>query len=90
MRRLLAWLVGAAGGVAAYRALTRRRPARALPRPAGSDPRAEELRAKLAESREAALPGEPEPASAEGPEERRQHVHERGRAALDEMHRDGG
>jgi hypothetical protein len=48
MRRIIAWLVGAAGGVAAYRAL--RRP-RALPET--SDDRAEELRARLAQAREA-------------------------------------
>jgi hypothetical protein len=94
--------------LAAYR-LLRRRPRVAAERSsepvAGeSDGRADELRAKLAESR-AAEPvveegivepaieeppadpaaeeaGPPEP---ESPEERRQRVHEEGRAALDEM-----
>jgi hypothetical protein len=96
MRRLFAWLAGAAGGAAAYGVLTRRRrPALPVPAPVRPDPRAAELRARLAESKEAeaaepAVPtavAEPEPAGGEDPEERRKHVHERGRAALDEMHR---
>ena len=73
MRRLLAWLAGGAGGVAAYRTLKRRRPEPVtLP-----DGRADELRAKLAERRE---PPPPEDADA-----RRRTVHEQARAALDEM-----
>lgn len=73
MRRLLAWLAGGAGGVAAYRTLRRRRPERvALP-----DTRADELRAKLAETRE-------QPAL-EDADARRRTVHEQARAALDEM-----
>jgi hypothetical protein len=97
MRRIIAWLVGAAGGVAAYRAL--RRP-RALPETA-DDP-AEELRARLAQAREAGTdreefeagetpvdeavpPDEPVPAN---PEARRRAVHEQARGALDEMQRD--
>ena len=68
--------------------------------PAEPDTRAEELREKLAESR-AAEPVVEEPVAAEppaaqvaeedpaleqeSPEERRQRVHEEGRAALDEM-----
>ncbi len=87
MRRLFAWLAGAAGGVAAYRVLTRRRelpPAPVL----DADARAEELRARLAESKAAAEPEpEPAPAGEPDPEERRRRVHERGRSALDDMHR---
>jgi len=80
VQRLFTWLAGAAGGLAAYRALARRRPEAAG---ASSEPDpARELRAKLAESRGA----EPEP---EGPDERRRIVHEQARSALDEMHGDG-
>jgi hypothetical protein len=63
-----------------------------------SDERAEELRAKLAESRVAEpvveeTPPEPtveeEPAvEEESPDDRRRRVHEEGRAALDEMQSD--
>jgi hypothetical protein len=102
MRRIIAWLVGAAGGVAAYRAL--RRP-RALPETA--DDRAEELRARLAQAREAGTDREEfeagetpvdevvpvdEPVQADtlpvDPEARRRAVHEQARGALDEMQRD--
>ena len=93
MRRLTAWLAGAAGGAAAFRLLRRRSRGGALPVPtpapesaAGTDPRANELRAKLDEARRepAAEPaGEAEPDTS--PEERRRRVHEQGRAALDEM-----
>ena len=105
MRRLTAWLSGAAGGIALYR-LLRRRPAPTLPPAvpaAGPDPRAEELRARL-EQQEAAAPAEepalepepepepaaepaPEPVAADDPDERRRRVHERARAAADEMRR---
>ena len=90
MRRLLAWIAGAAGGIAAWRLATRRHaPALEARVPApeppaeGEDPRAEELRAKVEETRAA----EPEaaPAEAEDLEERRRRVHEAGRATLDEM-----
>ncbi len=93
MRRLHAWITGAAGGVAAYRIFRRRREVGAEPvvePPPGPDPRAEELRAKLAETRpEDTAPGtaEPEAAAAESPEERRRQVHEQARGAIDEMHR---
>ena len=101
MRRLTAWVGGALGGVVAYR-WWRRRPETAAepspePPPDQPDERAEELRAKLAESREPdePLPAEPveplqdEPVETpEAVEERRQRVHEEGRAALDEMKSD--
>ena len=98
MRRLYAWVAGAAGGLAAAGLLRRRRSDASVVAPeppAGADPRAEELRAKLAEkdaaSSEAAPPesdGAAAPESDAEPQDvdtRRQGVHERGRAAIDEM-----
>lgn len=80
MKRLTAWIGGAAGGIALYR-LWKRRPAE----PATVDP-ADELRAKLAETREPeATPFFDEVAEPETPEERRRRVHEEGRSAIDEM-----
>jgi hypothetical protein len=89
MRRLLGWIGGAVGGIAAYRWL-RREP---LPEPDVTpepDARAEELRARLAETRATEpvpeqVVEEPAAAEPESPEERRQRVHQEGRAALDEM-----
>ena len=74
MRRLTAWLGGAVGGITAYRWL-RRRPQVAsepVPEPAATetDERADELRAKLAETRAAEPAAEetaPEPAAEEVP-----------------------
>ena len=69
MRRLTAWVGGAVGGITAYR-WWRRRP-RGAPEPSPgpaapeTDERAEELRAKLAESREPAEPSPIEPSPAE-------------------------
>jgi hypothetical protein len=87
VRRLLAWLFG---GFALFGFLRRRREPGVDP-----DPRAEELRRRLAESRsiveerdefEAAELtvdlAEPAP---EDPESRRRSVHEAGRAALEQM-----
>ena len=94
MRRLLAWIGGVLGGIAAIELVRRRRePAHQVPAapPAGElDPRAEALRAKLSQAREPdPAPGrEPEPPTVgEGadPDERRRSVHEAGRAALEEM-----
>ena len=86
MRRLLGWIAGAMGGLAAYRWLRRRPQVATEPAPAESGERADELRAKLAETREnepvAEEFPEPEP---ESPEDRRRRVHEEGRAALDDM-----
>ena len=89
MRARTAWLAGAAGAaIAVYRKL---RPAPA-PSPApADDPRAEELRRKLEESRTVAEEQHEEVASPETPvdeadvESRRAAVHERARAATDEM-----
>jgi hypothetical protein len=89
MRARIAWLAGAAGaGVAVYRKLRR------APAPT-EDPRAEELRRKLDESRplveereefEAAETPVDEVTAPEAEvEDRRKAVHERGRAAADEM-----
>jgi hypothetical protein len=93
------WIAGVLGGIVAYRLWARRRkpsPAPvAAPPAAETDDRAEELRAKLAESRgsEEPSPAEPaepaesaEPAGAEESlDERRSRVHEEGRAAIDRM-----
>jgi hypothetical protein len=105
MRRLLGWIGGAVGGIAAYRWLRGRLPVGAEPEaesePAAADERAEELRVKLAESREPepvveetppehVAEEEPEPVpEPESPEDRRARIHEEGRAALDEMKSDG-
>jgi hypothetical protein len=78
MKRLTAWLAGFAGGAAVYR-LFRRHPPASTP---AADP-AEELKAKLAAARETAGPEEV-PAEA-GVEARRRSVHDRARAAIDEM-----
>jgi hypothetical protein len=93
VKRLVAWIGATAGGIAAYRLLKRHpEPASAPPAPAEPDDRADELRTKLAESRVAEpevedAPAEPAVAEpeTESPEDRRQRVHEEGRATLDEM-----
>jgi hypothetical protein len=89
MRRLIKWIGGTAGGIAAYRFVRRQEaslqtaPEAVIDEP---DARAEELRAKLAESRSADPVPEVEPSpEPELPEDRRRRVHEEGRAALDEM-----
>jgi len=90
MRRLTAWIGGVAGGVVAYRFWRRRPQAAAEPSPEPTteqqDDRADELRAKLAETRAADEPSPAEPP--EAVEERRRLVHEEGRATLDEMKSD--
>jgi hypothetical protein len=90
MRRLTAWIGGVAAGVVAYRFWHRRPQAAAEPSPEPTteeqDDRADELRAKLAESRAEDEPSPPEPEEpSEAVEERRRRVHEEGRAALDDM-----
>jgi hypothetical protein len=77
VRRLGTWLAGAAGGLAAYRALTRRR----LPASELDDP-VDELREKLAHARETEQGAAP---PADDPDARRRAVHEQGRAAIDDM-----
>jgi hypothetical protein len=88
VRRLLAWLAGAAGGLAAYRAATRRTNE---PAPAVELDPAAELRAKLAQARGAepeAPATDPEPDPEPDADTRRRAVHEGARATLDEMHGD--
>jgi hypothetical protein len=93
VRRLVGWIAGLAGGAAALKLLSRRSPSPVLE--PERDP-AEELRAKLAESRgivderDEFEAGETTVDAAEpavDPEERRRRVHEQGREALDEMRR---
>ena len=95
MRHLIKWIGGTAGGIAAYRFVRRQEASlQATPEAVVDEPdaRADELRAKLAESRAADPVAEQEAAAeeesvpeAESPEDRRRRVHEEGRAALDEM-----
>lgn len=73
MRRPWAWAVG---GLALAGLLRRSRDAAA----SEVDPRAEELRRKLAESRE-----ERDEQAPEDPESRRRAVHESGRATVEQM-----
>ncbi|HUK94098.1 MAG TPA: hypothetical protein VLU96_03485 [Gaiellaceae bacterium] len=90
MRARFAWLAAAAGlaGAAAYRVLRRKPRPEAEP---AADPRAEELRRKLDESRPPVEETEPagtrveEPEPDPGVEDRRAAVHERGRATAEEM-----
>jgi hypothetical protein len=91
VRARTAWLAGAAGAAIAVYHRMRRRPV-----PATEDPRAADLRAKLDESRavvderEEFESGETpvDQADPDGPvEDRRQAVHERGKAAAEEMRR---
>ena len=87
MRKLLKWIVVSVGITALVRWFKRRGAAADLATPAvpvADDP-AEELRKKLAESRETEEPDtSPEPPEATV-EERRADVHEQGRTTLDEM-----
>ena len=95
MRGRLVWIVGGIALVAAALARLLRRPPARLPEP-GPDPRAAELRRKLAESRsivserEEFEAGETPVDEAEAPPEvddRRRRVHEEGRAAAHRMRR---
>jgi hypothetical protein len=93
-----AWLAGAAGAaIAAWHKLRRPQPLPPPPAPV-EDPRAEELRQKLEESR-AVVDAPEEFDSAETTvdqaepvdvTDRRSAVHERGRAAAEEMRRQSG
>jgi hypothetical protein len=91
MRRLYTWLAGVVGGAAVYRAF-RRHPGPVEER----DARADELRAKLAQAREAGDDRESFEAGetpvdqvdvtpAEDLDARRRSVHDKARAAIDEM-----
>jgi hypothetical protein len=89
MKARTAWLAGAAGAaVAAYRRFRR-------PQPGAEDPRADELRQKLEESRAVVEEQHEEAAAPETPvdeadvDDRRHAVHERARAAADEMRGSG-
>jgi acetyl-CoA carboxylase carboxyltransferase component len=87
VKRLFAWVAGAAGGLAAYRAVKSR------PRvhDTALDDRAEELKARLEaaraaeDDRDAFESGEVSVDEALDPQSRRAQVHEQARAALDEM-----
>jgi hypothetical protein len=99
VRRLYTWLAGVVGGAAVYRAF-RRRSGQLHGPPHGRveepDARADELRAKLAQAREAGEDRESFEAGetpvdqvdvtpADDIETRRRSVHDKGRAAIDEM-----
>jgi hypothetical protein len=88
MKRLADWIGGAVWGVVAYRLWKRWRKPVAATAPAAEeiDDRAEELRAKLAETRASEEPAPEDPEPSDSIEERRRRVHEEGRAAIDEMH----
>jgi hypothetical protein len=94
MRRSFAWLACGSGALFAFRWLRLRR---RRPETPAADP-AEELRQKLQESRAEAASPEPEPpqtpreAAAEvtSADDRRREVHERGRAAIEQMRERGG
>jgi hypothetical protein len=99
MRRLYTWLAGVVGGAAVYRAFRRRSGQLHGPphgRVEGPDARADELRAKLAQAREAGddresfEAGETPVDEADVPmtddlDARRRSVHDKARAAIDEM-----
>jgi len=92
MRRPAAWLIGGLAGAGLLR--RRRTPVHTVESDAELDPRAEELRSKLAESRaivdereefeEAETTVDEAPAPGD-PELRRRAVHEAGRAAAERM-----
>jgi len=88
MRRFVDWIAGLLGAIVAYRVWKRwRQPAPVTAPPADEpDHRAEELRAKIAETRESEEPSPVEPGGTdESVEARRRRVHEEGRAAIDQM-----
>ena len=102
MKRLYAWVAGAAEALATYRARKARRSTFDAAPDAGAgaqpDARAEELKARLAQARAAVddrdefEAGEVTIDAAEplDPEARRAQVHEQGRAALDAMRGSNG
>ena len=84
MRKLLKWIIVSVGITALVRWFKHRGGEPEVAAPPEDDP-AEELRRKLAESREAEEPEEAPGAPEATVEERRTDVYEQGRAALDEM-----
>ena len=100
MRRLYAWLAGLAGGVAAYRTFRRAPTPAEVPDVAAADERAAELKARLAAARaagddhdtfeagETTVDAAVDPAPDPGVDERRRTVHDRARAAIDEMQKE--
>ena len=92
MRRFVDWIAGVFGAIVAYRLWKRWRQPAPATTPATAPPadepddRAEELRAKLAETRANDDPAPSEPAETQASvEDRRHQVHEEGRAAIDRM-----
>ena len=94
MRSRFAWLLAGFGIAAALRSRLLRRPATSTPllEPAPDpDPRADELRQRIAEAREVVderdtfEEAETTIDEASDPDSRRRDVHDRGRAALDRM-----
>jgi hypothetical protein len=94
MRRLRDWIGAVVAAIVTYRLWKKWRQPAPVPATAPvaeeTDDRAEELRAKLAETRasdepEAVEPTERPEESADSVDERRRRVHEEGRAAIDRM-----
>jgi len=87
MRKLLKWIIVTIGIAALVRWYKRRDADASVVAPAepAADDPAEELRRKLAESRDPDEAAEPSETPEATVDERREDVHEQGRAALDEM-----
>jgi len=87
VRKLLKWIVVSVGITALVRWFKRRGADAdvAVPEAPVADDPADELRKKLAESRETAEPDTPPEAPEATVDERRADVYEQGQAALDEM-----
>jgi hypothetical protein len=90
VRKLITWIVVTLGIAALVRKLKASRDVDELhPAPAHADP-ADELRRKLAETREDEMPVPGAPPTPEPTiEERRAEVHDQGRAAIEEMQNSG-
>jgi hypothetical protein len=99
MRSRVAWLVAGAGiAVALFARFLRQTPSSRAPEPVAPpapepDPRADELKRRIAESREVVDEREvfeeaETPVDQADPDARRQDVHLRGRAALERMRRE--
>ena len=83
-RRAAALVAGVLAGLAVARLLRRRRAARATAQ-ADADPRADDLRRKLAETGEVAAPAMPELDA----DAARRRVHDEAHGAIEEMRRSG-